>query len=223
MNIPALWLLAAAAATTWLGGCANMSETQQGAAKGAGIGAVAGAVLGSRSGSGGAARGAVIGGALGAGGGYLWSKRMQEQKAEMERATAGTGVAVTQTQDNRLKLDIPSDISFATGRSDISPSFAPVLSRFATTLNQNPVTQITIVGHTDSTGNDAINNPLSLDRANSARDYLVSRGVARQRIMTDGRGSHEPIASNASEPGRARNRRVEIFVAEPAQAASQTR
>ncbi len=217
MKTSAISLLAAAATAALLSGCANMTENQQGAAKGAGIGAVAGAVLGSRGGSGGAARGAVIGGALGAGGGYLWSKRMQEQKAEMERATAGTGVAVTQTQDNRLKLDIPSDISFATGRSDISPSFSPILNRFATTLNQNPVTTVTIVGHTDSTGNDAINNPLSLDRANSARDYLVSRGVSRQRIMTDGRGSYEPLASNANEQGRARNRRVEIFVAEPVQ------
>ncbi len=210
-------LLFSAMATALLSGCANMNDTQQGVAKGAGIGAVAGAVLGSRSGSGGAARGALIGGALGAGGGYLWSKRMQDQKAEMERATAGTGVAVSQTQDNRLKLDIPSDISFATNHSDISASFAPILNRFATTLSQNPVTTVTIVGHTDSTGNDAINNPLSLDRANSARDYLVARGVARERIATDGRGSHEPIASNATEDGRARNRRVEIFVAEPVQ------
>ncbi len=214
----ALPLLLAAATSAMLAGCANMTETQQTTAKGAGIGAVAGAVLGSRGGAGGAARGAVIGGALGAGGGYLWSQRMAQQKAEMERATAGTGVAVTQTPDNRLKLDIPSDISFATGRSDISPSFAPILQRFATTLNQNTATSVTIIGHTDSTGNDAINNPLSLDRANSARDYLVSRGVARDRISTDGRGSHEPIASNASEQGRSRNRRVEIFVAEPVQA-----
>lgn len=213
--VPSLCALALASAL--LGGCASMTDTQQGVAKGAGIGAVAGAVLGSRSGSGGATRGALIGGALGAGGGYLWSQRMQEQKAEMERATAGTGVSVTQTADNRLKLDIPSDISFATGRSDIRPPFAPVLNRFAQTLNQNTVTTVTIVGHTDSTGNDAINNPLSLERANSTRDYLVARGVARERIATDGRGSHEPIASNASDDSRARNRRVEIFVAEPVQ------
>lgn len=92
-----------------LTGCANMSETQQGTAKGAGIGAVAGAVIGAATGgSKGAATGAVLGGAVGAGGGYLWSQRMQQQKAAMEQATAGTGVAVTQTADNRLKLDIPS-------------------------------------------------------------------------------------------------------------------
>ena len=198
-------------------GCANMSETQQGTAKGAGIGALAGAVLGAATnGSKGAAQGAVLGGALGAGGGYIWSKKMQDQKAAMEQATAGTGVGVSQTADNRLKLDIPSDISFDVGRSNIKSNFAPVLSHFANSLNQNPITSVTIVGHTDSTGSDAVNNPLSMDRANAARNYLVGRGVAAQRIATDGRGSREPIADNGSAQGRAKNRRVEIYVAEPA-------
>jgi outer membrane protein OmpA-like peptidoglycan-associated protein len=195
-----------------------MNQTQQDTGKGAGIGAIAGALLGAATGgSKGATRGAVIGGALGAGGGYLWSQKMQEQKVAMERATAGTGVAVSQTADNQLKLDIPSDVSFATGRSDISTSFAPILNQFATSLNQNQVTTVSIIGHTDSTGSDAINNPLSVDRANAARDYLVSRGVARNRIMTEGRGSREPIADNSNAQTRAKNRRVEIYVAEPAQ------
>lgn len=200
-----------------LSGCANMSETQQGTAKGAGIGAVAGALLGAATGgSKGAATGAVLGGAVGAGGGYLWSKKMQDQKVAMEQATAGTGVAVSQTADNRLKLDIPSDVSFDTGRSAIKPNFAPILNQFATSLNQHPVTTLTIIGHTDSTGSDAINNPLSVERANSARDYLVSRGVATTRIGTDGRGAREPIADNGTQAGRDKNRRVEIYVAEQA-------
>ena len=199
-------------------GCANMSETQQGTAKGAGIGAVAGAVLGAATGgSRGAAKGDVLGGAVGAGGGYLWSRKMQDQKVAMERATAGTGVAVSQTSDNRLKLDIPSDISFATGRSDINSSFAPILNQFASSLNQNPVTTVTIVGHTDSVGTDATNNPLSMDRANSTRNYLAARGVANNRIATDGRGEREPIADNNTNDGRSKNRRVEIYVAEPVQ------
>ncbi len=198
-----------------LSGCANMSETQQGTAQGAGIGALAGVVLGAATGgSRGAAQGAVLGGALGAGGGYLWSKKMQDQKVAMEQATVGTGVAVSQTTDNRLKLDIPSDVSFDTGRSAIKSNFAPILNQFATSLNQNSVTTVTIIGHTDSTGSDAINNPLSIDRADAARDYLVSRGVARTRIMTDGRGSREPVADNGTQQGRDKNRRVEIYVAE---------
>ena len=207
----------AALAVFGLSGCANMSETQRGTAQGAGIGALAGAVLGGATGgSRGAATGAVLGGAVGAGGGCIWSKRMQDQKIAMERATAGTGVAVSQTADNRLKLDIPSDVSFDVGRAAIKPNFAPVLTHFATSLNQNPITSVTIVGHTDSTGSDAVNNPLSFDRANSARDYLVGRGVAAQRIATDGRGAREPIADNSSAQGRGKNRRVEIYVAEPA-------
>ena len=198
-----------------LSGCANMSETQKGTAQGAGIGAVGGALLGAAlGGSKGAAKGAVLGGAVGAGGGYIWSKKMQDQKVAMEQATAGTGVAVTQTNDNRLKLDIPSDVSFDTGRSDIKPNFGPILNQFATSLNQNAVTTINIIGHTDSTGSDSINNPLSVDRAEAARDYLVSRGVARNRISTDGRGAREPIADNGSQQGRDKNRRVEIYVAE---------
>ena len=208
----------AALALAVLSGCANMSETQRGTAQGAGIGAGLGALLGAATGgSKGAAQGAVLGGAVGAGGGYIWSKKMQDQKVAMERATVGTGVGVSQTQDNRLKLDIPSDVSFDVGRSAIKSNFAPVLTNFATSLNQNPITTVSIIGHTDSEGSDAINNPLSFDRANAARDYLVGRGVAAQRIATDGRGSREAIADNGSEQGRAKNRRVEIYVAEPAQ------
>ena len=198
-----------------LSGCANMTETQSGTAKGAGIGALAGAVIGAATGgSKGAVAGAAIGGAAGAGGGYIWSKKMQDQKVAMEQATRGTGVAVSQTQDNRLKLDIPSDVSFDVGRAAIKPNFAPILNQFATSLNQNTVSTVTIIGHTDNTGADSINNPLSIDRAEAARDYLVSRGVARQRIATDGRGSREPIADNNSQQGRDKNRRVEIYVAE---------
>lgn len=201
-----------------LSGCANMSETERTTGTGAAIGAVAGGLIGAATAGGNrgksAATGAAIGAAIGAGGGYLWSQRMQEQKAAMEQATQGTGVNVTQTADNQLKLEIPSDISFDPGRYDIKPNLRPVLDRFATTLNQNPVTNITIIGHTDNTGSDAVNNPLSVNRAAATRDYLVTRGVASNRIAIDGRGSREPIADNTTTAGRAMNRRVEIFVAE---------
>ena len=203
-----------------LSGCANMTETQRTTGTGAGIGAVTGAVIGAATAGGNtgksAATGAAIGAAVGAGGGYLWSKHMEKQKAEMEQATQGTGVSVSQTADNQLKLDIPSDVSFDTNRYEIKSNLRPILDRFATTLNQNPVTMVTIIGHTDSTGTDAINNPLSVNRAASTRDYLVAHGVATNRIAIDGRGSREPIADNNTVEGRAKNRRVEIFVAEPA-------
>ncbi|MDP2247734.1 MAG: OmpA family protein [Nitrosomonadales bacterium] len=198
-----------------LGGCA-MTETQKGTATGAGVGAVVGAVVGGVADKGkGAAIGAGVGAVGGAIAGNVWSRKMQAQKAEMEQATAGTGVGVSQTSDNRLKLDIPSDVSFDTGRADIKPNFRPILDKLATGLVDNPTTVITIIGHTDSSGSDAINNPLSVNRAASARDYLTARGVASNRISIEGRGSREPVASNDTTSGRAQNRRVEIYVAEP--------
>lgn len=211
-------ILATAAGAVFLAGCAdmNMSDTQRRTATGAGIGAVAGAVLGSTGGNAGA--GAAVGAGVGALGGYIWSQRMERQKQEMEAATRGTGVAVSQTADNQLRLDIPADISFDVGRANVKSNFAPVLDQFANGLRNNPNALVRIIGHTDSTGSDAINNPLSVDRAQSVRDYLAGRGILPTRIETSGRGSHEPIADNTSEAGRAKNRRVEILLREPEQA-----
>jgi outer membrane protein OmpA-like peptidoglycan-associated protein len=194
-------------------GCANMDDTQRRTATGAGVGAIAGAVIGSATG-GHAGTGAVVGAGVGALGTYIWSQNMERQKREMERATQGTGSAVTQTADNQLMLNIPSDISFAVGRSDIQSNFAPVLDQFAAGLRNNPNTDVRIVGHTDNTGSDAINNPLSVDRAASTRAYLAARGVDGRRIAIEGMGERYPIANNDSADGRARNRRVEIFVGE---------
>lgn len=220
MNKIVVSLTALTVAASGLVGCANMSETQRDTSIGAGIGAVTGAVIGRATAGGNktksTATGAAVGAAIGAAGGYLWSQNMQKQKAEMEQATAGTGIGVSQTADNQLKVDIPSDISFDTGRYDIKPNMRPVLDSLANSLNQHPVTTISIVGHTDSTGTDAINNPLSVNRAAAVRDYLVACGVSSQRIAIDGRGSRQPIADNATASGRAMNRRVEIFVAETA-------
>lgn len=204
-----------------LGGCANMTETQKGTAKGAAIGAGAGAVVGAVAGKGkGAAIGAAVGAGVGAVAGNVWTKRQVEQKRQMEEATAGTGVAVTQTADNRLKLDIPSDISFAVGRADIQPNFRTVLDTFATGLVNNPASNVTIIGHTDSTGSDAVNNPLSLNRAASVRDYLASKSVTSSRVTIEGRGAREPLVTNDTSANKAKNRRVEIFVAEPAPVAA---
>ena len=197
-------------AAVLLTGCATATQEQKGAGTGAAIGAVAGQILGRDS------RSTVIGAGLGALGGYIWSKNMEDKKRAMEVATAGTGTVVTQTADNQLKLSIPNDISFATGRHDIQPRLMPILDQFAQGLNQQPSMEVRIVGHTDNTGSDAINNPLSVNRAQSARDYLVARGVSVHRIAIDGRGAREPIADNGTEAGRARNRRIDIYLAERA-------
>jgi outer membrane protein OmpA-like peptidoglycan-associated protein len=207
-------LIAALSALALLvSGCANMSDTQRSAAIGAGVGSLAGVAIGHNRES------AAIGAGLGALGGYIWSNQMAQKKAAMEQATVGTGVEVTQTADNQLRLNIPSDISFDTGRADIKANLRPILDQFAQGLANQPNTEIRIVGHTDSTGSDAINNPLSVNRAASARSFLSSRGVDSRRIQVDGRGSYEPIADNNTDFGRAKNRRIEIFLAERAVAA----
>ncbi|WP_210543565.1 OmpA family protein [Rhodoferax sp. PAMC 29310] len=200
--------LSLSAVVVFVSGCANMTDAQRSSAIGAGVGGLAGVAIGD------SGKSAAIGAGLGALGGYIWSNQMAQKKAAMEQATAGTGVGVTQTSDNQLKLNIPSDISFDTGRSDIKSNLRPVLDQFAQGLSNQPNTEIRIVGHTDSTGSDSINNPLSFSRAASARDYLSSRGVDSRRIQIDGRGSREPIADNGSDAGRSANRRIEIFLAE---------
>lgn len=198
-------------------GCADMSERQQGTAIGAGVGAGVGAVIGGATG-GRVGTGAVIGGALGAVAGNLWSKRMEDRRYAMEQATRGTNVQVSRTENNELKLNIPNDISFDTGSAAIKPALRAVLDPFANSLRDDPSARLTVVGHTDNIGSEAVNNPLSVERANSVRDYLVTRGVAAQRVETAGRGAREPVAENTTEAGRAKNRRVEIFLREPAPA-----
>ena len=219
-RMPSRTLVLVAAMTAVLAvGCAdmnpnNMSQGQKSTAIGAGLGALAGAVIGGNT------KGAVIGGALGAAGGYVWSRQMQDKKIAMERATVGSGVAVTQTADNQLKLNIPSDISFDTGRADIKSNLRPILDQFANGLANQPSLEVQVVGHTDNTGSRAINDPLSLQRAQSARNYLASRGIYPARIMIAGRGESQPVADNGSESGRARNRRVEVFLGERSNVAS---
>ena len=217
-------VVAAVAVALLVAGCAGMDDTQRRTAAGAGIGAAVGAALGGNAAGGkGVRNGALIGGAIAGIGTYIWSRQMEEQKRAMEEATAGTGVQVTQTRENLLQLDIPSDISFRVNSAAILPNFQPILDRFAQTLVANPATTVQIIGHTDSTGTDAINNPLSVNRAASARDYLVARGVQVSRIMIDGRGSRDPIADNSSPAGRAQNRRVEIYVGQAASPEQQQR
>ena len=206
----------AVAAVFTLGACETMTDQQRRVGTGAGAGAAAGAAIGaigndSNRGRG-AAAGAAIGAAVGAVGGYIWNKRMEDQQRQIEQRAQGTGVEVARTPDNQLRIIVPSDISFPVGQSTITPNFRSVLDNFAQSLQQNPTTTVTIVGHTDASGSAAVNEPLSLQRADAVRDYLVSRGVAANRITVDGRGAREPIASNDTDAGRARNRRVEIFL-----------
>ncbi len=206
----AVLALATAVALT---GCETMTDTQRNTALGVGIGALAGAGIAKATG-GKAGTGALIGAAVGGVGTYIWSANMERQRQELEAATRGTGVTVSRTADNQLQLAIPSDISFDSNSATIKSQFRPVLNSFANSLRRNPGTHVVIVGHTDSTGGAHINDPLSLNRANAARDYIFNQGVRGPRIQTEGRGAREPVASNESAWGRAKNRRIDIFVAQ---------
>lgn len=224
MNIPSLQatsrprnagglLVALSLAGIVAAGCANMTEREQSTGKGAVVGAAAGAVLGAVT-QNNVGQSAVAGGAIGAVAGNLWSRHMEEKRAALAKASAGTGIEVGRTANNQLKLDVPSDFSFDVGRADIKPRMRPVLDEMARNLDPN--VRVTVVGHTDSTGGDAVNEPLSRERADSVRNYLSAHGVSGDRIGVEGRGAREPVADNATEAGRARNRRVEIYLAEKA-------
>lgn len=188
-------------------GYENNRNTYNAAGIGAGLGALAGAVTANdehrwRN----AAAGAAIGGLAGAGVGNY----MDSQERAMREATQGTGIDVSR-QGNNLILNMPSNITFAYNSSAIQSSLRPTLNNVADILMSYPQTIVEIYGHTDSTGSDSYNLDLSDKRAASVANYLSARGVG-QKIITTGLGESQPIASNASEEGRAQNRRVEIKI-----------
>lgn len=143
-----------------------------------------------------------------------WTARLATLKAQIEASTAGTGVVVEQTADNRLRVVMPNERSFDVGRANVKRDLAEVLDKIAEGLRTATRASILIVGHTDSTGGDSQNQRLSVARADGARDHLVNRGVLSSIVQTEGRAATEPLADNNTAAGRAQNRRVEIFVSE---------
>ncbi|CAM2192017.1 OmpA family protein [Paraburkholderia sp. A1RI_3L] len=193
-------------------GCATQQGTNT--AVGTGVGAGVGAGLGALIGGGkGAAIGAGVGAVAGGVTGYNW----QAIRNKLSGATKGTGTQITEQPDGSLKLNIPSSVTFDTNSYAIKPSFAPVLDQVAQTLNQNPEVIAQVVGHTDSTGQAAYNQTLSVNRAQSVANYLAQHGVAGQRLSATGMGASQPVADNNTEAGRAQNRRVEIYLRATAQ------
>jgi outer membrane protein OmpA-like peptidoglycan-associated protein len=201
-----------AVAGALVAGCATQqgTNTAVGTGVGAGTGAALGAIFGGGKGAAiGAGAGALVGGITG----YNW----QAIRNRLSGATKGTGTQITEQPDGSLKLNIPSSVTFDTNSYAIKPSFAPVLDQVAQTLQQNPEVIAQVVGHTDSTGQPAYNQTLSVNRAQSVVNYLSQRGVAPQRLSAEGRGDTQPIADNNTEAGRAQNRRVEIYLRATAQ------
>ncbi|MDT7534477.1 OmpA family protein [Sphingobium sp. SA2] len=153
----------------------------------------------------------ILGAGIGAVAGAGIGAYMDAQERKLREETAGTGVDVIRDGDDLL-LRMPSGITFAYDRADVQPQFQPTLNDVASVLAQYPKTYIDVFGHTDSDGADAYNQILSERRAQAVSSYLVSRGVQSARMGTRGFGETQPIASNATEEGKAANRRVEIKI-----------
>jgi outer membrane protein OmpA-like peptidoglycan-associated protein len=219
MNKFAASALCAMLATSLLASCATYTgqtndpndpnRTRTGALIGAGIGAVAGLLSGHdaverrQRALVGAGVGGLAGGAVGA--------YQDRQEAALRRELAGSGVDVVRQGDN-ITLNMPGNITFAFDSSNLQPQFYPILNNVAETLNEYNQTVIEVAGHTDSVGDAAYNQQLSVQRANAVAGYLSSRGVTQQRMIVTGAGETRPIASNDTEAGRAQNRRVEITI-----------
>lgn len=199
----ALGLLNACATDPYTGE-SKVANTAWGTGIGAVVGAGVGALVGGEKG---ALIGAGIGGATGAAaGGY-----MDVQASKLRQTLTGTGVQVLRNGDN-VRLIMPNSITFNTNDAVLKPSANAVLDSVALVAKEYDKTRLQIIGYTDSTGNDAINIPLSERRAAAVANYLALRGVQGARISSYGAGAANPIASNADESGRAQNRRVEIML-----------
>jgi outer membrane protein OmpA-like peptidoglycan-associated protein len=192
----------------------SCNNTGKGAAIGAGGGAVLGGVIGALAGN--TMVGAAIGGAVGAGTGAIIGSRMDKAKKEAEAALQEQAQVESVKDANGLeavKVTFDSGILFATGKYDLSQSAKNSLAKFAQVLNNNKDCDVSIIGHTDSTGSDAVNQPLSVNRANSVSNYLRSCGVSNAQLKSvEGQGSSNPVADNSTAEGRKQNRRVEVYM-----------
>jgi outer membrane protein OmpA-like peptidoglycan-associated protein len=199
--LPALAVLVAT------GACASLSKKENGAIIGASAGAAAGAAIGSASGS--TAKGAIIGAAIGGTAGAVIGHQMDQQAKEIKQNIPGAivervGEGLQVTFESGLLFDYDSDVLRAGAQHN--------LATLAASLDKYPGTDVVIVGHTDSKGSDSYNLLLSERRAAAATTYLASRGVARARLRSTGRGKTEPVASNDTDAGRQQNRRVEVAI-----------
>ncbi|TDQ67272.1 outer membrane protein OmpA-like peptidoglycan-associated protein [Maritalea mobilis] len=206
-------LLLATVAAFSLSACTTTgwnSNAVKGGAGGAAAGAVAGLVYASVANKD-ARTAALVGAGLGALTGASVGAYMDRQEAELRNSLANTGVTVTR-QGDQIILNMPSNVTFRTDQSNVEPQFYETLNSVAAVLQKYPKTLVDVYGHTDSTGSDQYNLELSNRRAMSVANYVSGRGVDPRRVYVTGYGESQPIASNATESGRAQNRRVEIQI-----------
>lgn len=197
-----------------LSSCSTTKNSTKGGVIGGAGGALLGAGIGAMVGKGkGAAIGAAIGGTVGAGTGILIGKKMDKQKAELEKIEGAKVETVTDANNlQAIKVTFDSGILFATGKSDLNASSKSSLLKFANSLKETPETDITIYGHTDNKGSRDMNVKLSNDRATSVSKFLASNGILTERMTIQGKAFDEPVADNSTAEGRAMNRRVEVYI-----------
>lgn len=185
------------------------TKTQSGALLGAGAGGLAGAGIGALAGGGkGAIVGGAVGAAAGAGAGALIGNYMDKQEKALKQVKG----ANVEREGDKLVVKFNSAILFDTGKSKLKPASQHDLGDFAGVLQQYKDTDLIVEGHTDNRGKKATNRKLSLARANAVIKFLESKGVAKERMTPKGYADDVPVATNASEAGRAQNRRVQIQI-----------
>ncbi len=211
--------VAAAAAAILLAGCATdeygqrrpMTETEKGVGIGAVTGAAIGALVADKSGKGaaiGAVGGAIVGGLVG---NYMEQQRRDFQRVLADEIAAGV-IRVEKLPDDQLLVGMTSETAFEVDSDRIKPAFYSTMDKIAGVVNKYGKTQLSIAGHTDSTGSEAHNQRLSERRAGSVRNYLLSANVYPERLSAYGLGESQPIASNDTPEGRRLNRRVDITI-----------
>jgi len=205
-------MLLAGCTPTWLNNDAgNLRNSVKGGAAGAAAGALAGLVYASVANKD-VRTAALVGAGLGALTGTGVGIYMDKQEEELRAGLSDSGVTVTRQGDNII-LNMPSSITFGVDQSEVQTQFHEVLTSVSVILQRYPKTLVDVYGHTDSSGSDEHNLELSNKRAMSVANYVSERGVDPRRIYVTGYGETQPIASNATEAGKASNRRVEIQIA----------
>jgi outer membrane protein OmpA-like peptidoglycan-associated protein len=189
------------------GACASMNKKQEGAVIGAAAGGAIGGVIGNQTGS--TARGAIIGAVVGGAAGAIIGHQMDQQAKELSQSIPGATVARV---GEGIAVTFASGLLFAFDSDQILPAAGTNLTELAKSLQRYPDSQLLIVGHTDSKGDDAYNQRLSERRSAAAAAYLAAQGVDRSRLAASGKGESEPIATNDTDAGQAQNRRVEVAI-----------
>lgn len=207
MNKTAIFCIIIAAISVFSLGCGSLTKTSKGAAIGAGAGSVVGALIGKSAGN--TALGAIIGGAIGGTAGAFIGKSMDKQAKELRQNIPGATVI---RKGDGILVKFQSGILFDADKADLKPEAQNSLQNLVASLQKNKQSNILIAGYTDNTGAAAHNLDLSKQRAVAVKDFMINNKVDSTRLTARGMGQTQPVASNKTEKGRAKNRRVEITI-----------